>query len=85
MVINVLKDYYNDEYEMLTFLALDDIENFKYFADTSNNFTNHLVGYNIIDRNNANYSFKIESVKKYLIEERKYKSINQTNEEKSPK
>lgn len=81
MILNVLKEYYNDEFEMLKFLALDDIATFNEFAKISKQYTNHLLGYNIIDKNLDSYSFKIESVKQYLVEINKYKRVNLTNKE----
>ena len=78
MVITVLKEHYSDEYEMLQFLALDDYQTFNEFATCSNDYINHLVGYNIIDRNNNLYFFKIEAIKQYLIEKNKYKKLNLT-------
>jgi len=76
MILTVLKEYFKDEYEMLKFLALDDINSFNEFAILSNEYTNHLLGYNIIDENNNQYCFKIESVKQYLLDSNKYQKIN---------
>lgn len=82
MILNVLKDFYNDEYQMLEFLALDDLETFNEFAKISTSYTHHLLGYGIIDENNGNYYFKIESIKNYLSDKRKYKRLNLSHEEK---
>jgi hypothetical protein len=81
MVLTVLKEYYDDEYEMLKFLALGDLETFNELAKSSKEYTNHLLGYNVVDRNNNSFNFKIESVKKFLIETNKYKKINLSQEE----
>lgn len=43
MVLNVLKEYFNDEYEMLKMLSRDDIKTFKEFAELSPLYTNHLL------------------------------------------
>jgi hypothetical protein len=67
---------------MLTFLATGDIETFNAFASASNDYTNHLLGYNIIERNGNNYYFRIEAIKNYLIEKNKYKRINMSKDEK---
>jgi len=82
MIVSVLKEYYNDEYEMLKFLALDDLETFNSFAQHSKEYTNHLLGYNILDRNNKSFFFKIESLQQYLASENKYKKINLSTSEK---
>ena len=82
MVISVLKEYYNDEYEMLKMLAIDDVNTFNDFANLSSEYTNHLLGYNIIDKNLDVYTFKIDAIKKYLASQNKYKKIELTDKEK---
>jgi hypothetical protein len=82
MILEVLKNFYNDEYLMLEFLAINDLKTFKEFADLSPSYTRHLLGYGIIDENNGDYHFKIESIKDYLSEKKKYKKIKLTQEEK---
>jgi len=73
MVLGVLQNFYKEEYDMLHFLALDDIETFNGFARDTPQYTNHLLGYGLIERNNGDYDFKIDSVKKYLVSLSKYK------------
>jgi hypothetical protein len=81
MILSVLKEYYNDEYEMLKFLALGDIDTFTDLAKCSKEYTNHLLGYGILDRNMNNFTFKIESVKLFLAEANKYKKLNLSQQE----
>ncbi len=81
MILTVLNQFYPDEFEMLKYIALDDMKTFKEFAELSHEFTNHLLGYKIIDHNNGYYSFKIEAVKDYLTAKHKYeKALNNTEE-----
>ncbi len=82
MILSVLKEHYNDEYEMLKFLAVGNLELFNEFAKYSKEYTNHLLGYNILDQNSELYFFKIESVKQYLINLNKYKKLKLTLKEK---
>lgn len=82
MIVSVLKDYYSEEYEMLKFLALGDISSFKEFQEISPEYTSHLLGYGIIDNNDDNFFFKIESLKEFLQTQNKYKKLNVSNEEK---
>ncbi|WP_333624564.1 hypothetical protein [Sphingobacterium siyangense] len=82
MILSILKEHYNDEFEMLKFLAIGDYEQFKEFAQLSPEYTNHLIGYNILDQNSDSYFFKIESVRQRLAEMNKFKKINLTNSEK---
>lgn len=81
MILNVLKDYFIDEYEMLTHLAIGDLETFEEFAQLSQLYTNHLLGYGIIEEKNGNYNFRIESIKNYLNNKNKYKKLKLTKEE----
>ncbi len=81
MILNVLKQFYPDEFDMLKFIALDDHETFSQLAKISPEFTNHLLGYKIIDKNENNYSFKIEAVKDYLLTKHKYeRALNNSAE-----
>lgn len=82
MILGVLKNFYNDEYLMLEFLAIGDFDSFKEFADLSPEYTRHLLGYGIIDENNGEYHFKIDSVKDHLAEKKKYKKIKLTQLDK---
>ncbi len=81
MILEVLKNFYNDEYQMLEFLAIGDVATFNEFAGISPSYTTHLKGYNIIDENDNQFHFKIESVKNYLSDKKKYKRIGLTNKE----
>lgn len=81
MVINVLHEYYPDEYEMLTMLAIGNKQQFQEFA-TIPEYTSHLLGYNILDKNNNVYTFKIETLKNYLENKNRYSKIHLTKQEK---
>lgn len=82
MVLNVLKDSYPEEYEMLIYLATNNMESFLNLANEFPELVSHLLGYNIVDYNNGNYNFSIEAVKEYLVKQHKYKKIFTTDEEK---
>ena len=82
MLLSVLKEFYNNEYEMLRYLALEDMAAFNVYADSSPAYTNHLLGYGIVDKNNGKYFFRIESVKDYLVNKHKYEKMNLSDEEK---
>jgi len=81
MILHVLKTFYSDEYEMLKFLALDDSDNFAKYEKISPTYTNHLLGYGIIDKWDEGYSFKIESVKDYLSGKHWYEKLELSQEE----
>jgi signal peptidase I len=66
MILNVLNEFYRDEYSMLEYLATGDLITFQDFANLSHYYTNHLLGYGIIEKPGDTYNFKIESVKQYL-------------------
>ncbi|WP_202701932.1 AAA family ATPase [Flavobacterium sp. UGB4466] len=72
MILGVLKNFYPSEFDMLKYIALDDMKTFNELAIVSPEFTNHLLGYKIIDKNNDHYSFKIDAIKDYLLTKHKY-------------
>lgn len=82
MVIQVLKDWYPDEYEMLKYLAQGDTETFIEFANDNSEFTKHLIGYGLIQHSANGYAFNIEAVKEYMSNEHKYERINLSEQEK---
>ncbi|MBW4428789.1 MAG: hypothetical protein KME50_31285 [Nostoc desertorum CM1-VF14] len=81
MMLDVLLEFYPDEYIMLESLAIGDISFFKSFANESPEYTAHLKGYGIISQNLDNYDFKIDIAKQYLENKNKYKKLHLTNEE----
>jgi hypothetical protein len=82
MVVQVLKDWYPDEYEMLKYLAQGDIDAFNEFATDNSNFTKHLIGYGLVQQSKNGYAFNIEVVKEYLGNQHKYERINMSDLEK---
>ena len=81
LILNVLNSYYNDEYEMLKYLSVGDNKTFKEFAELSPLYTNHLIGYGIIEENYGNYSFRIEAIHEHLASKQRFKKINQAQHE----
>ena len=82
MVIQVLRDWYPDEYDMLTLLAQQDIDSFTQFASDHAQYTKHLIGYGLIQKGPNGYSFNIEAVKEFLERKHRYERLNLTEEEK---
>lgn len=82
MIVEVLRDWYPDEYEMLKYLAQGDTDSFNDFAQNSNAFTKHLVGYGLVQSSRNGYVFNIESLKEFLAQNHKYERLNLTEEEK---
>lgn len=82
MILDVLVSFYPDEYDMLTYLANGELDAFNDLADLSPELTAHLKGYNLIEENQGNFYFKIESIKEYLKNKFKYKAQLKTSEER---
>lgn len=82
MMIMVLRDWYPDEYDMLTFLAQDDNESFAEFAKDRQTYTKHLIGYGLIQVSNGNYAFNVEALKTYMSNIHKFERKHLTMEEK---
>lgn len=82
MMINVIKDWYPEEFEMLTYLANNDKNLFNSFASNNLNYTQHLIGYGLIKKGSDGFCFNFEIVEKYVKKINKYKKINLNLEEK---
>lgn len=68
MILDVLKQFYSDEYEMLNFLAIDDKDNFNYFVREDHALVSHLIGYGLIRECDENrYDFRLDAIKEYLV------------------
>ena len=81
MMVSVLSEFYPDEYNLLEYLAIGELNFFNQYANESTEYTNHLKGYGIISQTKDEYDFKIDAVKQYLIQKNKYKKINASNED----
>lgn len=82
MIVQVLRDWYPDEYDMLCFLALGELDIFEQFARDHGRYTKHLIGYGLIQQSPNGYSFNIETVRDYLILAHKYERLNLTPDQK---
>ncbi|HEX6899836.1 MAG TPA: hypothetical protein VF789_08985 [Thermoanaerobaculia bacterium] len=82
MIVQVLRDWYPDEYEMLTFLAQEDCETFNHFANEHATYTKHLIGYGLIKPGAGGYFFNIDAVKGHLIAKHRFERLNLSMEEK---
>lgn len=82
MIVDVLKEWYPSEYEMLNLLANDDSKTFDFYAKGSNYYTTHLVGYGLLQSSNSGYAFNIESMKDYLRSKNRYVNNQLTREQK---
>ena len=82
MILSVLEKFYKDEYYMLELLACGDIITFKGLAANSPEYTGHLINYGVIEEDNGNYGFKIDTLKDYLNNQGNYKKLNLSQAEK---
>lgn len=71
MILEVLDEFYPDEYELLKFLAQDDEEEFLLFVEDEPSMIQHLIGYGIINKTDNYYDFKMDVVKKYILRKEK--------------
>ncbi|WP_226488927.1 adenylyl-sulfate kinase [Pseudomonas sp. B20] len=81
MMLQVLSDWYPDEYEMLRFLAQGDRESFESFAFENASLTRHLIGYGLIQKGASGYAFNLEAIADLLKTKHSNEKINLTNEE----
>jgi len=82
MIVDVLREWYPNEYEMLKYLAQGDMESFNEFATDSSVFTKHLIGYGLVQYSGNGYVFNIESLKEFLAHQHQYERINLSDTEK---
>ena len=82
MILGVLQGFYPEEFEMLTMLANNDHTTFNEFAEMHHSFTEHLLGYGLIQKNITGYDFKIDSIQEYLLQRSRYKKLTNTLSEK---
>ena len=83
MILDVLQNYFEDEFKMLKALALGDQEKFDRFASKSPYYTKHLVGYGILEENEGVFDFKIDTLKEYLISKNRYQRVDLTDDQRS--
>ncbi|MFJ2464571.1 hypothetical protein [Pseudomonas sp. NPDC087615] len=81
MMLQVLSEWYPDEYEMLRFLAQGDQESFENFAFDNASLTRHLIGYGLIQKGADGYAFNLEAISELLKTKHSNEKINLTNEE----
>lgn len=82
MILSVLKEYFNDEFEMLRMLSRGDLKTFKELAELSPLYTNHLLGYGVLQEVEQRFDFRIEVVRRHLQAREKYKKLRMTTKEK---
>jgi hypothetical protein len=82
MILIILKDNFEDEYDLLRMLAADDLKGFNEFASYNPGMVKHLLGYGLIVRDDGGYAFNIEAVKSYVSVKHKFDRINLTQDER---
>jgi hypothetical protein len=82
MMVHVLRDWYPDEYEMLRFLAQDDMESFNEFSTDHVSYTRHLIGYGLVQQSDHGFSFNLESLADILRKKHRHERLHLTQEEK---
>jgi len=82
MIVNVLREWYPDEYDMLRFLAQGDHATFDEFARDHVLYTRHLVGYGLLSQSEHGFSINIDALREYLGNLHKYERLNLTDDEK---
>lgn len=81
MILTVLKDNFEDEYDLLRMLAADDLKNFNEFAEKDPAIVKHLLGYGLILKDKDNYAFNIEAIKAYVSAKHQFDRVNLTQDE----
>jgi hypothetical protein len=82
MMVQILRDWYPEEYDVLSFLAIGDMDSFNMFASSNPSYTQHLIGYGLVQKSTHGFAFNIELIKPYLQKVHKYEKLNLTKDEK---
>ena len=75
MILEVLKNWYGVEYEMLELLANNQIDEFDEISSESPEFIAHLLNYGIIGNNSGGYFFRISVIQQFLKKKKSIKDI----------
>ncbi len=82
MILAVLKDHFEDEYDLLRMLAADDYDSFNQFALENPRIVKHLMGYGLILRDKDHFAFNIEAIRTYVKTKHRFDRVNLTQDEK---
>ena len=66
LIIQVLNNWYPEEYKLLELLAINDKTEFNNRVKKSDQLINHLIGYNLIEKSESDYFIRIKAVQEYL-------------------
>jgi hypothetical protein len=67
-ILEILKHWYPDEYELLEDLAIGDHETFNFFVQQSPSIIEHLDGYGLVHQYKDQYYFRIKVVQDFIKE-----------------
>ena len=67
-LLSVLKNFYNNEYQMLEVLANDSLELFGQLINSSPRAAEHLEGYGLVNMTPNQYYFKLKIIEDYIIQ-----------------
>lgn len=81
MILEVLHKFYSDEYEMLKYLALGETKDFDELANISSAYTDHLIGYGLVEKQDNEYFLKVDAIRDHFASVAKYKAINLSKEQ----
>lgn len=81
-IVNVLKEKYEIEYELLEYLAQGDQATFAEFARMSDTLVQHLMGYGLLRHEGNEYHFRIKAVEDYVRSRSKITKAITSREEK---
>jgi hypothetical protein len=82
LIVNILRERYIYEYELLEYLAQGDIRTFNEFVEMSDTVIEHLIGYGLISSEYDQYHFRIKAVEDYIRRQTKITKSLTTREDK---
>ena len=83
MILEVLETWYPEEYSLLIYLAVGNIDEFDEYAREVPEYVAHLLHYGIIAKGRDNkYHFRIEALQRVLSNDNKYQRLHLSDEDK---
>lgn len=81
MMIQILKEHYPDEHEMLRMLACGESDQFAALADDNASYTRHLIGYGLVEASENGYCLTLESLGELMRRKHAFQRLNLTQDE----
>lgn len=81
-LLSVLKNFYQNEYQMLEVLANNELELFGEIVHSSPRAAEHLEGYGLVNMSDSQYYFRLKIIEDYIVQTNSIIKLGLTTEDK---